>query len=239
MPFLTHLLVATLLGSLIGLERQWRQRFAGLRTNALVAAGASAFVGAAVSVAGAGPGGLANLPSMAPMLGQIISGIGFLGAGVIFKEDFNVRGLNTAATIWCSAAVGMLAGLGLLPEAAVTAAVVVGVNLILRPLVKKLGEMPAGRGSETQTIYSLTLLCAPKSESRLRAALVLAAANAHLSVKTIHSQKEGRGGLRIVAELSLYGRNDHSIEEVSGVLSQDPAVRSLRWELLKYDSSYE
>jgi putative Mg2+ transporter-C (MgtC) family protein len=229
-PFLAHLLFATLLGSLIGLERQWRQRFAGLRTNALVAAGAAAFTGAALAVAGANP---------SPMLGQIISGIGFLGAGVIFKEDFNVRGLNTAATIWCSAAVGLLCGLDLYPEAAVTAAVVVGANLTLRPLVRKLGEMPAGRDSETQTIYGLSLSCPPRAEGRLRAALVQAAAGARLNVKTLHSQKVPKRGIHLEAELTVPGRNDRSIEEVSSALGQDPAVRSLRWELLKTNTSYE
>jgi putative Mg2+ transporter-C (MgtC) family protein len=230
MPFLTHLIAATLLGSLIGLERQWRQRFAGLRTNALVCAGAAAFVGAALSLAGNNP---------APMVGQIISGIGFLGAGVIYKEDFNVRGLNTAATIWCSAAVGMLCGLDLLLEAAATAGMVIGVNLVLRPLVRRLGERPASRDSETQTVYAIRMVCAPKSEARLRSALVQAAYAAHLSLKTIHSEKGPKLGLNILAELSVYGRNDHSIEEVSGALSQDPAVRSLRWELIHSDNSFE
>lgn len=230
MPFVTHLLVAALLGALIGLERQWRQRFAGLRTNALVAAGAAAFVGAALSVAaGSNP---------SPMLGQIISGIGFLGAGVIFKEDFNVRGLNTAATIWCSAAVGMLSGLDMLAEASFMASVVIAVNLVLRPLVRRLGEMPAGHDSETQTVYGLHLVGAKKAEAQLRKLLVQAAAGARLSVKSIHSEKAG-ADINVNAELSLYGRNDRSIEDLAGSLSADPAVRSLRWELIKADTSYE
>lgn len=96
-----NLSVAFALGALIGFERQWRQRLAGLRTNTLVALGAAIFMVFSALF----PGGQAPTRVAA----QVISGIGFLGAGVIFKEGLNVRGLNTAATLWCSAAVGLVA----------------------------------------------------------------------------------------------------------------------------------
>ncbi|HBX2732297.1 TPA: magnesium transport protein MgtC, partial [Klebsiella pneumoniae] len=92
-PYMTHLLAAMLLGALIGAERQWRQRMAGLRTNALVATGAAVFILSAMSASPDSPGRIAA---------QIVSGIGFLGAGVIMRDGMNVRGLNTAATLWCS-----------------------------------------------------------------------------------------------------------------------------------------
>jgi putative Mg2+ transporter-C (MgtC) family protein len=143
--------LATFLGSLIGLERQWRQRFAGLRTNALVATGAAAFAAAAVSPL---------CPSPAPFLGAIVSGIGFLGAGVIFKEDFSVSGLNTAATLWCSAGVGTLSGMGLMREALVLAALVVGINVVLRPIARHLSQGPADAASEMESTYKIYSLCA-------------------------------------------------------------------------------
>ncbi|MCX3880469.1 MgtC family protein, partial [Stenotrophomonas maltophilia] len=102
-PYMTHLLAAMLLGALIGAERQWRQRMAGLRTNALVATGAAVFILSAMSASPDSPGRIAA---------QIVSGIGFLGAGVIMRDGMNVRGLNTAATLWCSAGIGVLCGLG-------------------------------------------------------------------------------------------------------------------------------
>ena len=98
-PYMTHLLAAMLLGALIGAERQWRQRMAGLRTNALVATGAAVFILSAMSASPDSPGRIAA---------QIVSGIGFLGAGVIMRDGMNVRGLNTAATLWCSAGIGVL-----------------------------------------------------------------------------------------------------------------------------------
>ncbi|GAA3007084.1 MgtC/SapB family protein [Microbacterium aurantiacum] len=95
---------AIALGSLIGLERQWRQRTTGMRTHALVALGAASFV--LLSTATDGDASPTRIAA------QVVSGIGFLGAGIIFREGANVRGLNTAATLWCSAAVGVLCGAG-------------------------------------------------------------------------------------------------------------------------------
>ncbi|WP_280379599.1 MgtC/SapB family protein, partial [Nocardia wallacei] len=100
------------LGVAIGLERQYRARMAGLRTNALVCAGATLFV---LLSAHGFHGGTADPTRVAA---QIVSGIGFLGAGVIMREGASVRGLNTAATLWCSAAIGALAGAGMYGTAA-------------------------------------------------------------------------------------------------------------------------
>lgn len=111
-----RLACALVLGALIGLERQWRQRDAGLRTNALVSVGAALFVSL-------GELGLAE-SDPTRIAAQIVSGIGFLGGGVILKGGATVRGLNTAATLWCAAAVGVLSGFGqLLPAILGTGAV--------------------------------------------------------------------------------------------------------------------
>ncbi len=99
--FALRLALAISMGAAVGLERQWRQRMAGTRTNALVAAGAAAFVMFGLL--------LDSDPSArGRIVSYVVSGVGFLGAGVIFKDGGNVRGLNTAATIWCSAAIGAL-----------------------------------------------------------------------------------------------------------------------------------
>jgi hypothetical protein len=90
--FAIRLIVGLLLGALIGAERQWRQRMAGLRTNALVAAGAGMFVMlSALAV---------HADDSFRIAGQVVSGIGFLGAGVILRNGLNITGLNTAATLW-------------------------------------------------------------------------------------------------------------------------------------------
>ena len=113
--FAIRLGLALILGAFIGAERQWRQRMAGLRTNALVAAGAAMFVMLTALTATA--------DDSFRVAGQVVSGIGFLGAGVILRNGLNITGLNTAATLWCSAAIGTLAGYGMYGSA-ITGAVV-------------------------------------------------------------------------------------------------------------------
>src|ERR1700735_4687937 len=110
---LVSLMTAFVLGTLIGLERQWRQRSAGLRTNVLVTVGAAAFSDLGLRLLGA--------EGATRIISYVVSGIGFLGAGVILKDGTNIRGLNTAATLWCSAAVGTLSGSGMPGEAATLA----------------------------------------------------------------------------------------------------------------------
>ena len=90
-----NLAVALCLSAAIGFERQWRNRLAGLRTNTLVALGAASFVIFEELIPGES--------SPTRVAAQVVSGIGFLGAGLIFREGLSVRGLNTAATLWCSA----------------------------------------------------------------------------------------------------------------------------------------
>jgi putative Mg2+ transporter-C (MgtC) family protein len=124
--FLLNLGAALLMGVVIGLERQFNQHPAGLRTNALVCVGSALFV---------------LLPhlyghDLGPehMAGQIVTGVGFLGGGVILREGLTVKGMNTAATLWCSAAVGALTGAGYALYAAAGTVVVVGMHLGLRPV---------------------------------------------------------------------------------------------------------
>jgi putative Mg2+ transporter-C (MgtC) family protein len=135
--FALRLGAALLLGAAIGLERQWRQRTTGLRTNALVAVGAAMFVIMGGLISGDG--------SQGRVAAYVVSGIGFLGGGVILKDGFNIRGLNTAATLWCTAAVGTLAALGQIGLAAVGTAAVLVSNLLLRPLAQGVSRASSER----------------------------------------------------------------------------------------------
>src|SRR6202035_5619151 len=131
-----RLATALLVGVVIGVERQWRQRIAGLRTNALVSIGAAGFVVFSTMVSGD------NSPTR--VAAQVVSGVGFLGAGVILREGINITGLNTAATLWCSAMVGTFAGAGQLAASGIAAGFVVLTNLFLRPLVRLINRQPRG-----------------------------------------------------------------------------------------------
>lgn len=150
-PFLDTVvsyLTAFVLGTAIGAERQYRQRTAGLRTNALVAIGAAAFVDLGQRLGG-------DVESIR-VIAYVVSGIGFLGAGVIMKEGMNVRGLNTAATLWCSAAVGSIAGSDMIAEATLLTGVVLFANTALRPLVDAINRIPIAGGTVEAT-YSVTI----------------------------------------------------------------------------------
>lgn len=127
-PFVEDTLIvvlAAVLGAVIGAEREWRRHPGGLRSCALIAGAACVFSHIAVSHSGANPG---------PMLGSIVQGVGFLGAGVILHKGTNVVGLSTAATFWAVAAVGIATGLTELGLAVALTALVLCGHAILRPV---------------------------------------------------------------------------------------------------------
>lgn len=126
--FSLRLLVGFLLGMGIGIERQWLKTRAVLKTNVLVTLGSAIFVMLSIMTPGDA--------SPTRISAQIVSGIGFLGGGVILREGASVRGINTAATLWCAAAIGTLVGSGYLVHAYLSTIAVVGANLLLRPLVE-------------------------------------------------------------------------------------------------------
>lgn len=134
--YLTRIGCAFVMGTFIGVERQIRQRNAGLRTNILVSIGAAAFTILSYSMT-TGNGDPSRVAA------QIVSGIGFLGGGLILKDGLTVRGLNTAATIWCSAACGTLSGVGLYKEAAILVICVLLTQCLFRPLCALLEKRTA------------------------------------------------------------------------------------------------
>jgi putative Mg2+ transporter-C (MgtC) family protein len=125
--FLTRLVIGMILGLVIGCERQWKQRPAGLHTTALVATGAALFATIVPAFGGNGSD---------RVVANIVTGVGFLAGGVILREGGTISGLNTAATIWSTAAVGALAGLALFREAAVAAVAIVAMNIIMDPIAR-------------------------------------------------------------------------------------------------------
>jgi len=143
--FIFRIAAALLAGILIGAQREFTQHNAGLTTNSLVSVGACIFILISESVilnsiAAGGPVNNDNLR----VLSQIVTGIGFLGAGVIMKNGVNIYGLSSAATIWCSAAVGCLCGYGMWRQALIAVAVILIINWGLKGLElyikKKLGK---------------------------------------------------------------------------------------------------
>lgn len=213
--------VALLLGSAIGFERQWRQRLAGLRTNTLVALGSASFVVfSAVFPEEVSPTRVAA---------QVVSGIGFLGAGIIFREGLTVRGLNTAATLWCSAAVGILAGAGAVIYAAMVAALVIAVNLLLRPLVYRINQQSLAT-SELEIGYGVNIVCRGEQEAHVRALLLQGLAASALHLRQLDSSNiEDSDRVQIEARVHADARADKVIEQIVGRLSLEPSVTAARW----------
>jgi putative Mg2+ transporter-C (MgtC) family protein len=218
-----NLIMAVLLGGVIGFERQWRQRLAGLRTNTLVSLGAAIFVVFE---------GQFEDESPTRVAAQVVTGIGFLGAGVIWKEGLNVRGLNTAATLWCAGAVGLLAGVGYWRQAAFAAGLVVGINLLLRPLVRVVNRQPL-ESAEIETSYVVNVTCREADEAKIRSLLVQGFGVSDLHVRELESTNiEGSDRVEVTATLTSPKRREIALEYIVGHLSLDPSVVAVRWRIV-------
>ncbi|MGD1216380.1 MAG: MgtC/SapB family protein [Terriglobales bacterium] len=218
--FAMRLGIALLLGSIIGLERQWRHRKAGTRTNALVAAGAAAFVMAGLLIP-------TDPNAEGRIISYIVAGIGFLGAGVIFKEGANIQGLNTAATVWCSAAVGVLTGMGYPQYSILTSVAVLLTNITLRPLAYKF------RPELRETDYHFEFVCGAEDEGRVRTLLLRSVDQQNASLNALSREGLEPGGqVRISAELRTHGRNDACLEQLTTRLSLERDVTAVSWRVL-------
>lgn len=220
---ITDLILALLLGCIIGAERQWHHRTAGLKTNALVSLGTASFIALGHS--------FTSEDAMARIAAQIISGIGFLGAGVILREGLNVRGLNTAATLWCSSAVGALVAMGATPIAYAATALILFINLGLQPLVERINRQP-NRDTLRETRYEIILSCRQKTETAQATRRMLLARIADLAVG-FDSLSSGwvaeTGMIDIILRLRLPRRNDQAIEDLIAPFLANPDIVTARW----------
>jgi putative Mg2+ transporter-C (MgtC) family protein len=123
--FTTRVFSALLSGMVIGFERQWHHKSVGLRTTTLVSLGAAIYVLLSITLT-------QTNGDVTRITGQVVTGIGFLCAGVIFREGLNVHGLTTAVTIWCSSAIGCLAAGGCYVETFISTSLVLAVNIGLK-----------------------------------------------------------------------------------------------------------
>jgi uncharacterized membrane protein YhiD involved in acid resistance len=144
--FLARLCVALVCGVAVGLERQWRGRQAGVRTNILVSVGSATFTYLSITAFGDQADG-------SRVAAQIVSGIGFLGAGVLLHRGDTVTGLNTAATLWASAAIGMAAGSAQYRVAILATVGVLIVQVVFRSFARRVEQLASYR--EPQFTYTL------------------------------------------------------------------------------------
>lgn len=143
LEFTFRLLAAFAAGLLIGIEREWHHKAAGIRTNILVAIGSALFVLLSIKMTETGG-------DVTRIIGQVVTGIGFLGAGIIFKEGLNVHGLTTAATVWCASALGCTAAAGFYTEALIGTLLVMIINSLSIPLDKWLAKLKIKKDLENK-----------------------------------------------------------------------------------------
>lgn len=228
-----RILVAIGLGSAIGLERQWRLRTAGIRTNALVSVGAALFV----IVGAIGIEGSNADPTR--VAAQVVSGIGFLGAGVILRDGFDIRGLTTAATLWCAAAIGSLAGAGMEVMALIGAVSIIATNTLLRPLSRIVSSrktphplaVDPGDDEEVPADYLLEVVTTEKSEPRVRGLVLQAVDRPEYTLRSLHIRKGTSGSERkVLAGISAqHAGETEGLEVAVQRISLDPKVTSSRW----------
>lgn len=220
-----NLAVALACGAVIGSERQVRQRMAGLRTNALVALGAASFV----IFSGLYP----DEVSPTRVAAQIVSGIGFLGAGIIFRDGFNVHGLNTAATLWCSAGVGMMAGNGAWEHALLLTGMVVFVNLGLRPLVKLLKHYTRA-GMPVIKAYRVQVAVNSAQEASVRSLMLRTLSLGGLHISEIGATPGDQDQvLNLSATVTAEVVGEAALEQAVQRLAAEPGLMRVRWEALE------
>jgi putative Mg2+ transporter-C (MgtC) family protein len=222
--FIARIFAAFILGMLIGIERQWRQRMAGLRTNTLVCVGSAIFV----ALTGLTQGETTRIA------GQVVTGIGFLGAGVILREGLNVRGLNTAATLWCAAAVGVLAGMGFILEATIGTTAVTAAHLLLRPLAERINRRsPLTESSDSDLHFQFTVRCPADNAAAVRAAIMDTVNGDAVILRGGTHDEENEPEMRLVEVEILASHHATSLMEMltrrMGLLAN---VHSVRWERL-------
>jgi putative Mg2+ transporter-C (MgtC) family protein len=222
-PFLSTcavLAVAFVCGGLIGVERQIRQRNAGLRTMVLVSVGAAAFVDLG--------GRLLGAEGETRIISYVVSGIGFLGAGVIMKEGVQVRGLNTAATLWASAAVGAFAGARLFAEAGAVTVVVLAGNTLLRPVVDYINRRPVD-AEFTEALYQVHVLCEPGKVGDARDVLAAELEKAHYPISSVDVVTEGEDQVELAASLIPTTADPDELDAVCAALEADPSIDDATW----------
>jgi putative Mg2+ transporter-C (MgtC) family protein len=219
---LISLVGAFVLGAIIGAERQYRQRSGGLRTNALVAVGAATFVDIGMHLNGA--------PGATQIIAYVVSGVGFLGAGVIMKEGGNVWGLNTAATLWCSAAVGACAGADLAAEAVLLTMFVLAGNTLLRPLVNAINRTPMDE-RQTEAIYEVRATANVEHLEEVRQLLQETLEAANYPVREIKEMARDGGEVELAAYLVSTAVEPGELEQVVRRLERAANIQHTDWTL--------
>lgn len=214
--FIIRISICFILGILIGLERQCRRKMVGVRTITLVSLGSFLFV----SISGLTPSG-----DITRIAAQVVSGIGFLGAGVILRDGINIRGLNTAATLWCSAAIGALTALGLITEAFVGVSYILMSNIFLRFISRRLSR----KTNQNKAVnYHLTIFCNEDKESHVKNTLLQKFKLNQITIK-LFSTKKIDNHIQLEIQMEVESSFSDDINTIINKLCLEEGVISVKY----------
>ena len=223
--FVMRLSICLLLSIVIGLERQYRHGSVGLRTYVLVSIGAFLFNYATYSFTD---------HDMSRIASAIVSGIGFLGAGMIIKDGKSIRGLNTAATLWCVAAIGLLTSTGMLWEAIIGTIFVLISNIVLRLIslfVMKNVE------KNYKELCNITIVCESDIEVIVRSAFSKYIEKQELKLSNLEKKNTSNGDVKLIATIET--SRVELVKKLVQNLSAEPGVLTISWEHKKYQDIME
>lgn len=215
LSFLARISICFVLGIIIGLERQYRRKIAGIRTITLVSLGAFLFVSISDFTS---PNDVTRIAA------QVVSGIGFIGAGVILRDGKDIRGLNTAATLWCSAAIGTLTALGLIGEAVIGVLYILLSNILLRFVSRSIMK----RINQKAEYYVMTIECELDKEMAVKNLLIQKLKSQKNGLKTFNTKKNEKS-VSMEAHLEIINDGIESIDGIINRLCIEPGVISTEY----------
>ncbi|HXK10396.1 MAG TPA: MgtC/SapB family protein [Vicinamibacteria bacterium] len=215
-----RLVLAVLLGAIIGVERQWHHKIAGLKTHALVTTGAAAF--AVLSQLGLGPGG-----SPVQIAAGVVTGIGFIGGGVIMRRGASVQGINTAATLWAAGGLGLALGGGHYGVASALLAAMLLAEIPLRSLALWIDR----RSGPARTLdpYRLLVDFEPSAEEDVRAALARASSAQGILFAEHGETRDAAGLVLLELRLRVPSARPGALRAVGASLAAHPGVKRTEW----------
>lgn len=214
--FIIRIVICFALSILIGIERQLRHRMVGLRTNVLVCIGAFLFVYLSFGI---------KVNDQTRIAAQVVSGIGFLGAGVILRDGNKIKGLNTAATLWCVAAIGVLCASGLVVEASLGTLFVLLSNVILR--LFSLFIMDKVKASAKEK-YTIRINCKKDKEEKVRTLFAKVIDNNDLVLNSLERSEITEEEIKLKA--IIITSTPSKVEMVINKISTEPGVIGITWE---------
>lgn len=226
--FSLRLIIAIILGLLVGFERQWTRHQAGILTNVIVCIGAYAYCAYAYIA------GDDNI-DITRIAAQIVCGVGFLGAGLILRDGTNIKGLATAATIWTTAAIGVLCTVSNILYAIIVALAVVILHLILHPLsskINKIRQYNKDKERNIECLYKITIKCTEEFETDIRSHLIKTIREKNdVLLHNLDSMAADDGNIKIKAYITTVKKNNDLVESIFAHIGKDEGIISAGWNI--------